>query len=106
MSKYTGTLRDVILCQIDNTNIEFLFGYVVEHISIKFACHDWFASSYITKIKKVDDYFVVTTANSIYRIPTYKTMVVPMAAVDNIRMGATPEKALRIINGSFGQTLH
>jgi len=106
MSKYSGTLRDVIICQIEKIDIEFLFGYVVEHTNAQYICDDWFASSYIQHIKNVDDCFVVTTANSTYQIPNYRTLVIPMAALDNIRMGTPPEKALRILNGSFGQSIH
>ena len=101
MQNYTGQLRDVSVCKIENTEIEFLFGYVVEHVSSRFHKDDWFASSYLVKIEKVDDYFVAETANSIYRIPTYTAMTVPLRALDNIRMGTPPEQALRILQGSF-----
>ena len=83
-----------------------MFGYVVEHSNAQYARDDWFASSYILHIKSVGDYFAVTTANSTYQIPNYKTIVIPMAALDNIRMGTPPEKALHIIYGSFSKSIH
>lgn len=106
MSNYTGQLRDVSLCKIENTDIEFLFGYVVEHVSPRFNKNDWFASSYLVKIEKINDYFVAETANSIYRIPAYTSITVPLKAIDNIRMGTPPEQALLILQGSFSQPLH
>jgi hypothetical protein len=106
MLNYTGVLKNVTLCKIEDTEIEFLFGYVVEHISPKFNEDDWFASSYIVKIDSVDDYFLAETANSIYRISEYQSLNIPIGALDNIRMGTPPKKALQILQGSFTQILH
>ncbi|PKI00062.1 hypothetical protein [Glaciecola sp. 33A] len=63
MFNYTGVLKSVTLCKIENTDIEFLFGYVVEHISPKFKKGDWFATSYLVRIDSVDDYVLAETAN-------------------------------------------
>lgn len=106
MPNYTGQLREVRLCKIENTDIKFLFGYVVEHVSPRFNKNDWFASSYLVKIEKINDYFVAETANSIYRITAYTPITVPLEALDNIRMGTSPEYALSILQGSFSKPLN
>jgi hypothetical protein len=106
MFNHTGVLRNVTLCKIENTDIEFLFGYVVKHVSPKFNKDDWFATSYLVKIDKVDDYFMAETANSIYHISDYQSLNIPIEALDNIRTGTPPEKALQILQVSFTQILH
>lgn len=52
MLSYTDHLRDVSSCKIENTDIEFLFGYVIELVSSWFHKDDWLASSYLIKIEK------------------------------------------------------
>jgi hypothetical protein len=101
MPIYTGQLRDVSLCKIENTDIEFLFGYIVEHVSPRFNKDDWFASSYLVKIEKINDFLVAETANSIYRIPAFTLMTVPLEALDNIRMGTPPEQAYVFFKALF-----
>lgn len=51
MSTLTGVLRDVQLCRIEQTNIQFLFGYIVEHINSRYKTDDWFASSCAIELK-------------------------------------------------------
>ena len=105
MNNVTGVLRNVELCQIEDTETQFLFGYVVEHTNSRYSVDDWFATSFIVDIIPVGDYYLVKTANSTYRVPGYETINIPLQAITNIRMGTPPKTAINILNGTFGQTL-
>jgi hypothetical protein len=92
---YTGILRDVRRCYMDDSRISFLFGYVVEYESSKFNPGDWFASSYIRDVKTIDGRYFFYTANSVYVTDSSVSIIVPDACLDNIRMGTPPEIAAR-----------
>ena len=102
----TGVLRDVMLCQIEKTDIQFLFGYIVKHNNTRYRADDWFASSYVVEIRNHDKYCLVSTANSIYQVADYEIISVPLAAVENIRMGTPPRTAVAIVAGYFGKPIH
>jgi hypothetical protein len=97
---YSGILRDVRRCYIDDSSISFLFGYVVEHESKKFNVDDWFASSYIREVKAINGRYFFFTANSVYMADSYASIIISDACVENIRMGTPPEVAGR---GVFNQ---
>jgi hypothetical protein len=99
----TGILRDVEVCQIDETNITFLFGYVVTHNDCRYQAGDWFATSYIVNKERHDGYYIFTTANSTYLVTHYSKIIVPYNAITNIRSGTSPQTAIRICEGSFGK---
>lgn len=87
----TGTLRDVRRCYIDNTEISFLFGYVIDHVSTRYSKDDWFASSYIREVKIVNGKYHFYTANSVYLTDNYTSIIVSDGDIDNIRLGMPPE---------------
>ena len=80
----TGTLRDVRRCYIDNTEISFLFGYVIDHVSTRYSKDDWFASSYIREVKIVNGKYHFYTANSVYLTDNYTSIIVSDSDIDNI----------------------
>ncbi len=99
----TGVLRDVRLCTVTGTDVQFLFGYVTMHVSPRYAEGDWFASSYVVDINDCEDGMLVNTANSTYMVSGYKPIEIPSAAITNIRMGTQPEKALALLEGAYGK---
>lgn len=98
--EYTGILRDVRRCYIDDSGISFLFGYVLEHKNPSFIKDDWFASSYITQSRCKAGQYLFNTANSIYLTSDYRSLIVPDSAVTNIRLGTPPEVMLSATSGN------
>jgi hypothetical protein len=93
----TGQLTNVQLCCVIGENIQFLFGYVLSHVSPQYSNGDWFATSYITDVESIGGRYLFTTANSIYEIDGFETIAIPLAAIDNIRMGTPPKKSLMLL---------
>jgi hypothetical protein len=87
----TGRLTSAKLCCVIEHDIQFLFGYVLQHKSPRYLKGDWFATSYITNVEEVDGRYLFTTANSIYEVEGFESIAIPIAAIDNIRMGTPPE---------------
>ncbi|MFT6216827.1 MAG: hypothetical protein ACJAS3_003245 [Roseivirga sp.] len=98
MSKraFTGELENVRACYIENSDIVFLFGYVVEHQSDEYSQGDWFASSFIINVQATTDYYIFYTNNSVYRVRDYCAVIVSDCAIDDIRSGVPPEIAVKI----------
>lgn len=96
----TGSLSNAELCWIKDSDVRFLFGYVIEHSSPRYEKGDWFATSYIVNIEAFEDHYLFTTANSLY-VESFEMIEIPLAAVDNIRMGTPPKKALRLLKSNY-----
>lgn len=96
MSKraFTGELENVRACYIENSDIVFLFGYVVEHQSDEYSQGDWFASSFLTNVTVTNDYYVFETNNSLYKVSAYVPIIVTDESIDKIRSGIPPEIAV------------
>lgn len=95
---FTGELDKVRVCHIQNSDIVFLFGYIVEHQSERYEKGDWFASSFVTNVTVTDDYYIFETNNSLYKVNDYFPVIVSDASLDNIRSGIPPEIAVNTDN--------
>ena len=92
---FTGELEKVRVCHIQNSDIVFLFGYVVEHQSEQYEKGDWFSSSFIVNVTVTDDYYIFQTNNSLYKVKDYFPVIVSDESIDNIRLGTPPEIAVK-----------
>jgi hypothetical protein len=92
---YTGELEDVRLCHIENSDLAFLWGYVVEHKSDNYSKGDWFASSFIVNAQVCNDCYFFETNNSVYKVKSYFPLIVTAKSIDNIRRGCPPDIAIK-----------
>lgn len=92
---FTGQLEKVRVCHIQNSDIVFLFGYIVEHQSEQYENGDWFASSFIVNVTVTDDYYIFQTNNSSFKVKDYVPLIVIDESTDNIRTGMPPEMEVK-----------
>jgi hypothetical protein len=90
---FTGELEAALVCHVDDSDLAFLWGYVVTHKNNKYAKGDWFASSFIVNVKIQAGCYYFETNNSIYKVKSYRAVIVSDKSVVNIRMGCPPEFA-------------
>jgi hypothetical protein len=91
----TGELKNARLCHIENSDLAFLWGYVVEHNSDNYSKGDWFASSFIVNAQVCNDYYFFETNNSVYKVKSYLPIIVSDKSIYNIRVGCPPEIAIK-----------
>jgi hypothetical protein len=73
----------------------FLFGYVVAHQSEQYERGDWLNSSFIVNVTVIDDYYILLTNNSSFKVKDYVSLIVIDESTDNIRTGIPPEMAVK-----------
>lgn len=97
---YIGEIKDAINLSIEEEPlIKFIYGTIVYDLSGRFDPGDWIATSQIIELAAVDNGFAGITQNSIYYIEEFERMVVPWAAVSNIRLGTPPVIAVKLLSG-------
>ena len=99
---FTGELRDVRVCRVDGDDTYlFAFGYVVSHTLAQYDSGDWFATSLITSIYDSQGQKVIKTLNSEYLVDATPLIDIPSSAINNIRNGTSPEKAVALVRGEL-----
>ena len=100
--KYTGEIKNAyLLSTVDTPHVMFVYGTIVYDVTGRFSKDDWIATSYLIDFNKVKEGHRAVTRNSVYFIrPAYKEMTICWGAVDNIRLGTNPERAMQLYRNS------